>query len=81
MALEVYRIKNYVDLSGKGHNILYCLLADQNGYGVAVVDAGRERAEVRDLTPDRARAEGLLSLLSANLVTPCALRDVVEDWL
>ena len=40
-----------------------------------------ERAAVRDITASCERIRDFLSLLSRNTVTPCTLREVVEDAL
>ena len=40
-----------------------------------------EQAEIPDLTIRPERIEALAGLLLRGGVTPCALRDVVEDWL
>ena len=40
-----------------------------------------ERAEVLDLTVRPERIEALAGLLLRGGVTPCTLRDVVDDWL
>ena len=38
-----------------------------------------ERSYFADLTTDECKAKGVISLLAENLVTPCCLRDVLED--
>ncbi|MBR1780417.1 MAG: hypothetical protein IJ751_03330 [Oscillospiraceae bacterium] len=81
MSREIYRIYYYVDLSGREHRLRCDLLTEPEGYGVAIWDEGGDREEILSLTPSRDRAEELLELLARNQVTPCALRDVVEDWL
>lgn len=51
-------------------------------YGVRVqIDETGEREEVLDLTVRPERIEELAALLVRGGVTPCALRDVVADWL
>lgn len=50
-------------------------------YGVRVREAGGEMAQVADITVSIPRIDELMDLLVRNIVTPCTLRDVVEDWL
>ena len=40
-----------------------------------------EEAIVRDITTDRSTAESILAIFSKNVVTPCELDDVLEDYL
>ena len=40
-----------------------------------------EEAIVRDITTDRSAIELMLAIFSRNLVTPCSLKEVVEDSL
>lgn len=49
-------------------------------YGVAV-ELGGEAAAVSDLSPSRQRVETLAEALVRGVVTPVALRDIVDDWL
>ena len=37
--------------------------------------------EIPDITSSAARVEALAELLQRNFVTPCTLREVLEDWL
>lgn len=39
-----------------------------------------DSCEVPDVTSSRGKAISLIRLLQRNEVTPCTLRDVVEDW-
>ncbi len=50
-------------------------------YGVRIRGEGGETAEVPDLTVSSARIGELVELLVRNAVTPCTLRDVIDDWL
>lgn len=50
------------------------------GLGVTVLQTG-ECAEFWDITPLAARIEELASLVMRGQVTPCTLREVLEDWL
>jgi hypothetical protein len=50
------------------------------GIRVSVVETG-EQAELLDLTTSSARISELANRLAGGGVTPCALGDVVEDWL
>lgn len=63
----------------------YYLLEDTSGeggpsYGVRI-ELGVEAAEVGNLSPSRRRVEDLARALVRGVVTPVALRDVVDDWL
>lgn len=51
-------------------------------YGVSITtrETG-ERASVPDITVNGERIQELGELLLRNGVTPCALRDVIDDWL
>lgn len=51
-------------------------------YGVSIKKTEGEAVEetyVGDITSDAEKAYALMRLLAENLVTPCCLRDVVED--
>ena len=50
-------------------------------YGVRIREQGGESGEVPNITVSISRIDELMELLVRNLVTPCTLRDVVEDWL
>ena len=51
-------------------------------YGIKVVLQEREEsAEVWDITVNATRIMELGNLLCRNAVTPCALYDVIADWL
>ena len=50
-------------------------------YGVKVCERGGECGEVRDITVSLTRLDELMELLIRNVVTPCTLRDVIDDWL
>ena len=50
-------------------------------YGVKVLERGGECGEVPNITVSASRVDELIELLIRNTVTPCTLRDVVEDWL
>lgn len=50
-------------------------------YGVKVREQGGESGEVPNITVSISRIDELMELLIRNIVTPCTLRDVVEDWL
>ena len=59
-------------------------LGAYTGYGAEVVmqrPRDRESAAMRRVTTSRARMDALLRLLCENGVTPCTLRDVLEDEL
>ena len=51
-------------------------------YGVKVQEQGSgETAEIPNITTSISRIDGLMELLTRNVVTPCTLADVVSDWL
>ncbi|MGN0968285.1 MAG: DUF6514 family protein [Oscillospiraceae bacterium] len=50
-------------------------------YGVRVRERGGESGEVPDITVSISRIDELMELLVRNTVSPCTLRDVVDDWL
>ena len=50
-------------------------------YGVRVREQGGEYGDVPNITISVQRIDELMELLVRNAVTPCALRDVVDDWL
>lgn len=50
-------------------------------YGVRIRERGGESSEVPNITVSISRIDELMELLIRNTVTPCTLRDVVEDWL
>ena len=50
------------------------------GVSIALVQTG-EREEIPDITVQPDRIEALAQLLVGGGVTPCALREIVEDWL
>lgn len=56
------------------------LACESYGISITLVQTG-ERAQVTDLTIRPERAEELAERLLAGGVTPCTLREVVEDWL
>ena len=50
-------------------------------YGVSICEQDGEEERVPHITVSAARIDELMDLLVRNTVTPCTLRDVVEDWL
>lgn len=50
-------------------------------YGVRVREQGGESGEVPNITVSISRIDELMELLVRNVVSPCTLRDVVDDWL
>lgn len=78
------------DEEGREHIYDYSILVGEmavspdfscESYGVKVRERGGETGEVPNITVNIARIDELMELLIRNTVTPCALRDVVEDWL
>ena len=66
------------------HLLIRTLLPPLNyesyGVGIAISQTG-EREEIWDITTRWERIEELVNRLICGGVTPCALREVVEDWL
>lgn len=58
----------------------YLLEEEESSYGVGIELEG-ESAAVTGLSPSRRRVKELAERLSQGMVTPVALRDVVDDWL
>lgn len=56
------------------------LTCESYGVRVTLVQTG-EQAQVPDITVRPERVEELIQLLIAGGVTPCTLREIVEDWL
>ena len=55
---------------------------DCESYGVGIrIEETGEQENVFDITVSQARIESLAELLLEGGVTPCTLRDVIEDWL
>lgn len=51
-------------------------------YGIGVsIDQTGERTEIWDITVSDRRIQALAGLVMEGGVTPCTLRDVVDDWL
>lgn len=82
--------KEVRDEAGKArvydYSILVGELAVSSGfscesYGVRVREQDGEVQEVANITVNLSRIDELMDLLVRNTVTPCTLRDVVEDWL
>ena len=74
--------------NGEDAALLYRILEEREDgitrYGAEIFlrrGGKTERAAVRDVTSSCRAIRGLLTLLSENTVTPCTLRDVVEDVL
>ena len=55
-------------------------LGESYGIRITLLEEG-VTTEVPDITPSAARIQALAELLHRNLVTPCTLREVLEDWL
>lgn len=56
------------------------LACESYGVSVTLVQTG-EQAQVPDITVQPERVEELVQRLVAGGVTPCTLREIVEDWL
>lgn len=82
--------KQAQDAEGRTHTYDYAILVGEmpvaegfscESYGVQIREQGGETEQVADITVNAARIDNLLDLLVRNTVTPCTLRDVVDDWL
>lgn len=82
--------KQATDELGRAHTYDYAILVGEmpvssgfscESYGVGIREQGGEEERVPDITVSAGRIDELMELLVRNTVTPCTLRDVVEDWL
>lgn len=82
--------KRILDEMGQERAYDYAILVDEvpvargfscESYGVAVREQGGEGERVPHITVSAGRIKELMELLVRNTVTPCTLRDVVDDWL
>lgn len=82
--------KQIRDEKGRLHRYEYTVLIGEmevspcfacESYGVRVRGQDGETGEVPDITVSLARIDELMELLVRNTVPPCALRDVVDDWI
>ena len=82
--------KQAVDEEGRTHTYDYAILVGEmpvssgfscESYGVSVRAQDGEGEQIPDITVSAARIDELMDLLVRNTVTPCTLRDIVEDWL
>lgn len=78
------------DETGREHTYDYTILVGEmpvssgfscESYGACIREQGGETAKVPDITVSAGRIDELMELLIRNTVTPCTLRDVVDDWL
>lgn len=78
------------DEKGKVHNYEYSILVGETpvmsgvcceSYGVKITEQRGECSQINDLTTSVSRIDELMDLLVRNTVTPCTLRNVVDDWL
>lgn len=81
-----YALRSIRCENGEDAALLYRIIAEEadgtTRYGAQIVmrrGGETERVTVRDVTASCRRIRELLTLLSENTVTPCTLRDVVED--
>lgn len=68
-----------------GRPIHYSLLFTKSDsgteqYGV-LVKYGYQQVAIPNITASHAKIQSLIDLLMQGNVTPCAVRDVVDDWL
>ena len=82
--------KQVQDEKGQTHTYDYTILVGETpvfsgvsceSYGVCIRGQDGEMEQVADITVSAARIDELIDLLVRNTVTPCTLRDVVENWL
>lgn len=82
--------KEALDERGAVHIYDYSILVGEmavspgfscESYGVRVKEQGGESSEVPNITVSISRIDELMELLVRNVVAPCTLRDVIEDWL
>ena len=82
--------KKVVDEQGDLHTYDYSVLIGEmqvsdgfacESYGVRLRERGGVCLDVPDITVSVERIDELMDLLVDGAVTPCTLRDVVEDWL
>ncbi len=87
--LEVAQ-KQVKDQKGRVHTYAYSILVGEmpvaqgfscESYGVCIREQDGEDSTVPNITPSISRIDALMDRLVRNSVTPCTLRDVVEDWL
>lgn len=87
---ELWIGNNSIDSeSGRSVTCEYIVLIAETGepfscesYGIKVLlQENGECEEVMDITSNASRILDLANLLCRNAVTPCALGDVIEDWL
>lgn len=82
--------KRAEDEGGREHTYDYAILVGEmpvssgfscESYGALVREQGGEEECVPHITVSAGRIDELMDLLVRNTVTPCTLRDVVDDWL
>ena len=78
------------DETGREHTYDYAILVGEmpvssgfscESYGACIREQGGEENRVPNITVSAGRIDELMELLVRNTVTPCTLRDVVDDWL
>ena len=82
--------KRTTDETGRERTYDYAVLVGEmpvspgvfcESYGVCIRERDGEEGRVPNVTVSAARIDELMELLVHNTVTPCTLRDVVDDWL
>ena len=82
--------KQTADEMGRTRTYDYALLVGEmpvsdglfcESYGVCIREQGGEEERLPHITASAARIDELVDLLVRNTVTPCTLREVVDDWL
>ena len=62
------------------HTLETPVCCESYGVSVTMIQTG-EREEIPDITVLPERIEALVELLMAGGVTPCTVREIIEDWL
>ena len=73
---EEFRCEYYILVGETGG----CFPCESYGLKVLLTERG-ESAEVYDISLNAEKIQDLANLLCRNMVTPCTLLDVVQDWL
>ena len=82
--------KRAADETGRERTYDYAILVGEmpvssgfscESYGALIREQGGQEERVPHITVSAARIDELMELLVRCTVTPCTLRDVVDDWL
>lgn len=86
---ELWIGTNSISAEGEEFTCEYFVLIEETGgnfpcesYGIKIrVNESGEFAEVNDISLNAEKILDLGNLLCRNVVTPCTLMDVIQDWL